>query len=150
MLNASKLKTFLLAAQTALPVIKKTIPVVSDDDVANFTRDIKTSDNEVVLVGVLPSYGLDFQNEDNYKHRNRMMLFVVKKFDIKKGNEAFLDVYDETGAVVLKLEEWLFAESEKFPCSPIFKDIDFRTFTPDPVRDYHGFFGYMINFELNN
>ena len=150
MLNATKLREFLAAAKTALPEIKQTIPVISDDDVANFTRDIKTSDNEVVLVGVLPSYGLDFRDRDNYYHKNRMMLFVVKKFDIKKGNDAFLDIYDETGAIVLKLEEWLFAEAEKFPCNPIFKQIDFRTFSPDPVRDYHGFFGYMINFDLNN
>lgn len=150
MLNATKLREFLDAAKTAIPEIKQTIPVISDDDVALRTRDIKTSDNEVVLVGVLPSYGLNFRDSDNYYHNNKMMLFLVKKFDTRKGYDAFLNIYDETGPLVLKLEEWLFAEAEKFPCNPIFKQIDFRTFTPDPVRDYHGFYGYMINFDLNN
>ena len=150
MLNASKLKNFLVAAQGAIPAIKQTIRVVSDDDVANFTRDILTSDEEVVLIGILPSFGLNFKNEDNYNHSNKLMLFIVKKFDINEGNDAFLDIYDETSAIVLEFQKWLFEESREFPCPPLFKDIRFQTFDADPVRDYHGFFGYMVQFELNN
>ena len=148
MLNASKIKEFQEQAQAAIPTIQQNFTVVSDDDMALFTREVKSSDNQVVLVGVLPSYGLKFNDKDNYQHSNKMMFFVVKKFDIKKSNEEFLAVYDQTAAVVLKLEKWLFQESEKFPCNPLFKEIDFRSFSPDPVRDYHGFNGYMINFEL--
>lgn len=137
-------------AKTAIPSICHAIRVVSDDDVADFTRDILASDDEVVLFGVLPSFGLDFKNEDNYNHSNKLMLFLVKKFDKKEGNDAFLDIYDQIGEVVLEFEEWMFKESQKFPKPPLFKDIKFRTFNADPVRDYHGFFGYMMQFELNN
>ena len=150
MLNASKLKSFVEAAQAAIPAIKQSFRVVSDDDVAKFTRDVKTSDDEVVIIGILPSFGLNYKNEDNYNHSNNLMIFLVKKFDINEGNDAFLDCYDETGAVVLGFENWLFKESQKFPCPDLFKEIKFQSFNADPVRDYHGFFGWMIQFELNN
>ena len=150
MLNASKLKDFLDAAQAAIPAVKQTIRVVSDKDVSDFTGDILTSDEEVVLIGILPSFGLNFKDKDNYNHNNKLMIFIVKKFDITEGNDAFLDIYDETSAIVLEFQKWLFQESSKFPCPPLFKDIRFQTLDADPVRDYFGFFGYMIQFELNN
>lgn len=134
--------------QVEMPEFKISKTVVSDDDVAKFTRDIKTSDNELVLVGVLPSMSLDFSNTDQYRHENRMQLFIVKKFDTKDGEDAFLELYDETAATVLKFQKWLIEEHQKFKCNPIFKEIDFRTFKADPVRNYHDLYGYMINFNL--
>ena len=77
-----------------------------------------------------------------------MFFFLLKKMDTRAGNEEFLSLFDETGAAVLDLEKWMFKESEKFPCPALFKEIDFRTFSADPVRDYYNLCGYMINFDL--
>ena len=148
MLSASKLRDFLEAAEAGIPAIKKTIRVVSDDDVSNFSKDVKSSDPGVILVGILPSFGLSFNNEDNYRHQNKMMFFILKKMNIRNGNEDFLQLFDETGDVVMAFEKWMFTESQRFPCSALFKEIDFRSFNADPVRDYYSLCGYMINFDL--
>ena len=148
MLSASKLKEFLEAAKAGVPDIKNTIPVVSDDDVANFTKEVKSSDPGVVIVGVLPSFGLDFQNIDNYRHANKMIFFLLKKMDPKAGNEGFLELFDTTGAAVMEFEKWLFKTSQIFPCPGLFKEIEFRSFHADPVRDYYNLCGYMISFDL--
>ena len=136
------------AAKGGVPAIKNTFRVVGDADVAKFAGDIKSSEPGVVLVGILPSFGLSFSNTDNYRHNNKMMFFVVKKMDAKGGNEGFLDLFDETGEAVMEFEKWLFEQSQKFPCPAIFKDIDFRSLNADPVRDYYNLCGYMITFDL--
>lgn len=146
MLNASKLKSFLQDALVAVPEIKKYFPVVSDEDMASETRDVSTNDG-IFLVGVLPSFGPVAKNEDNWKYNNRLILFFVKKFSPR--DEDLMDVYDETGAVVLKFHGWLLKEYSAFPKKCIFKDIDFSSFNADPVRDYNNSFGYMVTFELN-
>lgn len=148
MLSASDLKNFQEAAKQAISEITRNITVVSDNDVANFTRDIKSRDNELVLVGVLPSMQLNYRDEDDHIDNNKMLLFLVRKFDLRESNEDFLAVYDETGAAVKKMVDWLIKENQRFNCSSIFRQIDFRTFSADPVRDYHNLFGYMISFDL--
>lgn len=148
MLSASKLKEFLEAAKTEIPVVKSTFRVVGDDDVSNFSKDVKSSDPGVVLVGILPSFGLNFQNLDNYGHDNKMMFFILKKMDTRGGNEGFLSLFDETGDAVMDFEKWLFERSQKFPCPAIFKEIDFRSFHADPVRDYYSLCGYVVSFDL--
>ncbi len=146
MLNASKLKTFLQDALVAVPDIKKFYRVVSDEDMASETRDVSINDG-IFLVGVLPSFGIKAKNEDNWKHNNRLQLFFVKKFSSR--DEDLMDLYDETGAVVLKFQAWLLKEHSTFPKKCIFKDIDFSSFNADPVRDYNSSNGYMVTFELN-
>ena len=148
MLSASKLKDFLDLAKTKVPAIKQVIRVVSDDDVSKHTSNIKSSDPGVVLIGILPSFGLELKNKDNYRHNNKMMFFIVDKRDARGGEEEFFSIYDETAAVVMDFEKWMFAESEKFPCPAIFKEIEFATFNADPVRDYYNLCGYMITFDL--
>lgn len=150
MLNAAELKNFLEQANAAVDLIEDTRVLVSDTDVTLFTRDILISEGKTILMGVLPSYGLAYRDVDNYRHNNKLLLFIVKKFDLKEGYEAFLDIYTQTAPVVLKFEAWLFKKSREFPREPFFKAIQFSTFSADPVRDYHGFFGYMIQFDLNN
>ena len=79
-----------------------------------------------------------------------MQLFIVKKYDTKSGQAELMQLFDDVAAVVLKFQAWMFAQSEIFPCQPIFKDIHFATFVADPVSNYFGFCGYMINFDLKN
>lgn len=146
MLNASKLRNFLDAAQAAVPVITKNIPVLNDEDVSKDTREISANDG-LILIGVLPSFKLDYKNEDNYKHNNMLMVFIVKKYDTKSGKDAMWELFDEAGAAVLKFEEYLFKEKSSFPCR---KEIKLETLNADPVRDYFGLFGYMMQFELKN
>jgi len=148
MLNASKLKSFLELALANVPEIKQSFRVIQDEDVAKFTRAVTSSGGNIVIVGVLPSMGLDFQNLDNFRHNNKMQLFILQKYDTTSGEEALMQLFDDIAAVVLKFEAWMFLESDKFPCPPIFKEIKFETFTADPVSNYFGFCGYMIQFQL--
>lgn len=150
MLNASKLKIFLEAAKAGVPEIKELFRVIQDEDVAKFATGVTSADGNIVLIGVLPSFNLDFKNIDNHSHKNKMQFFIVKKYDSKSGQEELMQLFDDTAAVVLKFEAWMFLESEKFPCPAIFKDIHFATFNADPVSNYFGFCGYMINFDLKN
>ena len=148
MLSASKLKDFLNAAKAGIPAVRETFRVVGDADVADFAADVNSSDPGVILVGTLPSFALMFKDLDNYRHGNKMMFFILKKMDARGGNEAFLKLFDDTGAVVMDFEKWLFKQSQQFPCPAIFKDIDFRSFSADPVRDYYNLCGYVISFDL--
>jgi hypothetical protein len=148
MLNASKLKSFLELAKQNVPELKQTFRVIQDEDVANFTREVTSSGGNIVLIGVLPSVALDFKNLDNFRHRNKMQFFILKKYDVKGSEEDLMQLFDDTAAVVLKFEAWMFLESDKFPCPPIFKSIKFETFSADPVSNYFGFCGYMIQFDL--
>lgn len=148
MITEEKLDKIHSLAKAGIPEIniKHTFTLVSDDDVALFTQDVGIE--ELCLFGVLPSFGLDYRNNDDFKHKNKMIFFLVKKFDIKEGYEAFRALYNETAGYVLKFEKWIFKENEKFQGDCLFKDIDFRTFDADPVRDYKGFYGYMMHFNL--
>ena len=149
MLTVKKLKDFQSYAQESLPQLELLKTFADDDDVVEFTRDIKSSDGKQALFGVLPSFNLDFKDEDNFRFKNKLILFVVKKFDIKEGYDAFLDVFQETGETLYELIHWMFEEQSKgINCNPIFKEIDLKSIDGDPVRDYHNFYGYMIHFNI--
>jgi len=146
MITEAKLDKIQGLAKANNPAIKHNITLVSDDDVAVFTRDIGA--DELALFGVLPSFGLDFADIDNFKHKNKMIFFLVFKFDINEGYDAYRKIYNDTAVHVLKFQDWLMEESEKFQGDCLFKEIDFRTLDADPVRNYNGFYGYMIHFSL--
>lgn len=150
MLNATKLKDFLEGAQAAIPVIKSNYRVIQDEDVSKFASEVSSADANIVIIGVLPSFAIDIVNKDNYSQRNKMQVFLVQKHDIKGGQEKLMKLYDDTGEAVIKLQAWMLAESDKFPCKELFKDIYFETFNADPIGNYFGFCGYMVQFDLKN
>ncbi|TQI72287.1 hypothetical protein JM79_3245 [Gramella sp. Hel_I_59] len=146
MITEAKLSRIQEMAKADNPEIKHNITLVTDEDVAIFTRDMPG--DELVLFGVLPSFGLDFKNLDEFKHKNKMIFFLMYKHDINEGYDAYRKLYNDTAAHVLRFEKWLFEQSEKFQGDCLFKDIDFRTFDADPVSNYKGFYGYMMHFDL--
>lgn len=150
MLNATELNNVITAASAAIAMIENPITVISDDDVAKYISDLSSTDEKISIIGVLPSFSISGPDEDNYKHNNQLMIFLVKKHDTKSGQAEFLKVYDTAGAALLKFQEWLFEKRDEFPCQQFFKDLDLNSIHADPVRDYHGLYGYMIQFEVNN
>lgn len=150
MLNATELNNIITAAAAELEMLENPITVISDEDVSKHIRNLSSTDQKISIIGVLPSFSLEAQDEDNFEHNNPLMIFLVKKHDINSGQDKFLKVYDDAGAAVLAFQEWIFKKRDQFPCPEFFKDIDLNSLHGDPVRDYHGLYGYMLQFEVNN
>ncbi|MUP44907.1 hypothetical protein E0K83_03995 [Gramella sp. BOM4] len=146
MITEAKLDKIQTMAKAAIPEILHAITLVSDEDVPVFTRDM--AGGELALFGVLPSFGMDYNTADNFKDKNKMIFFLVYKFDINEGYDAYRAVYNDIGKYVIRFRDWLIEEHVKFQGDCLFKDIDFRTFDADPVRNYKGFYGYMVHFNL--
>lgn len=148
MLNATNLNNLLTALQTAIPEIDNIFAVVSDDDVANYAREI--GEAEINLIGVLPSFTMNGRDEDALRHNNRMLLFVVIKQALREGESGFLSLFDTSGAVTIKILSQLKVFKTQFPQDCLYKDINLTGIVVDPVREYHNMSGYMIDFDLLN
>ncbi len=150
MINATQLKEILEDAKGNIPAIAKTYPVISSEGFQKHTRDIKFTPNQVQLIGVLPGFGLEFPDRDNYGHSNRLMFFIVRKQSERESEEEFLKLFDDAAAVLLDFEKWLFKKHDEFPRKSLYKKIDFRSFKADPVENYYGMYGYVCHFDLKN
>lgn len=149
MLKANNLKTLCDEIQAQIPTIGKNLVLVSDDDVANHTRELNVSDDNLILIGVLPGFTLKGIDEDSMRYNNRVLFFIVKKQDIKAGEAAFLELFDDTGEVVKKFVEYAMAQYRRFP-KCLWQHLDLKTLTVEPIRDYHNLSGYMIDVNLIN
>ncbi|MFD2824811.1 hypothetical protein ACFS5M_14100 [Lacinutrix iliipiscaria] len=72
------------------------------------------SDNNLLLVGIMPDFGGKGLNADEFKLTNITQLMVLKKTTFSEINhEEFLDIFEETYLVIEKILEYILNSSRE-------------------------------------
>ena len=146
MLLISDLELFADEFKTAIPEITKVQLVGDDSHLAKFTGELKHSDNEVVLLPIIPSHDLSAKDEDNVKVGDNLYFLVLQKYDSKAGYQHEIDVLKATQAVAKKFIERLVGLSNGELNTCIDYDVDINSMRIDPVINQSQTHGYSISF----
>lgn len=99
MLRVNRLREFVVEVKTAIPAIKYTQVIITNDEFVKFLEERRGSDN-TMLFAVIPEHGISGQ-EDRTKYENYLQFFFIDKSaekDLK--HDAKLDIYDKIQGIV--------------------------------------------------
>ena len=99
MLRVNRLREFVVEVKTAIPAIKYTQVIITNDEFVKFLEERNTSEN-TLLFAVIPEHGVTGQ-EDKTKYENYLQFFFIDKSaekDLK--HDAKLDLYNKIQNIV--------------------------------------------------
>ncbi|NQY30914.1 MAG: hypothetical protein HRT69_15780 [Flavobacteriaceae bacterium] len=146
MLLIPELQLFANEFQTAIPEIKRVQLVGDDSHLSKFTGEMKHSDNEVVLLPVIPSHNLSAKDEDNAKMGDNLWFLILKKYDSKGGYQHEIDTLAVTQVVAKKFVDRLKGLSDGSIKTCIDFEIDLNSVRVDPELNQSQTHGYSISF----
>lgn len=127
-----ELRELLIEIKTTIASINKSIPVVDDSMLANSINKLEKSDN-MILVGVLPSYGSDGQNVDNVRTTVVTQLMVLEKCDYSDLTEdEFWELYERTYQTMQSVKDMIVQKVSE-DCPSYLINIDVNSLDIDPV-----------------
>ena len=94
MLRVNRLREFVVEVKAAIPSIKYTQVITTNDEFTKFLEEIKTSYN-TMLFAVIPEHGISGQ-EDRAKTENYLQFFIIDKAAEKNmKHDEKLDLYNK-------------------------------------------------------
>ena len=148
MLNITKFKDYLSECKQEIPYFGKSILVMDDDDFKDYTRNISSKKDKVVLIGVLIDAGGSGYNEDAVKALNRLSFFAVQKYDSKASADENLLVYEVTQHAIKSLFDKFLKDSKVFDRRCLATDFDFNRWNITPVKNFHQTNGWELSINL--
>jgi len=147
MLTINRLREFLIEAKTAIPEIKYTQAIITNEEFVKFLKERKTADN-TMLFGVIPEHGL-VGSEDKSKYANYLQFFLIDKSATKDlKHDAKLDLYNKVQLTTKQFVDYILEQKSDEDSCGIFQY--FNESSADIKVFWDGFEcrGYEILFEL--
>jgi hypothetical protein len=126
-----ELKELLSEIKSGIPEIKRTISLIDDSDLSDFTENLVSS--EMALIGVIPSYG----------HRGKIgayrtvpvfQLDIIEKTDYSAiDNDQYVQLYERTLKIMFQVRDFLLEKVEE-GCYPMLSNIDVTSLEIDPIK----------------
>ncbi|MHA7822469.1 hypothetical protein ACVVIH_06875 [Chryseobacterium arthrosphaerae] len=139
-----ELKEMLSEIKSENSEINRCITLVDDSDLADFMSDVSPSNN-MLLVGVIPSYGHK-GNISSFKMLPVFQLQVLEKTDYSAlNNDAFVLLFERTLIVAEKVRDFVFDKIED-GCYPMLSGLSLGNIEIDPVRAKTSCNGWSIDF----
>lgn len=127
-----ELREMLVELKAKTPGINKILPVVDDSMLANKVGNLTKSDN-MILVGVLPSYGSNGQNVDNVRTVPITQLMILEKCDYSGLTEdKFWELYERTYQTMQSIKDEI-VQMVSEDCPGYLVNIDVNSMNIDPV-----------------
>lgn len=106
MLTVNRLREYTAEMQAAIPEINKAHVVVTSDEVTKFLKDMKKSEN-FLLLAILPNHEV-VGSEDSAKINNVLGFYVFEKTDHSEHNhDGYLDSFVNTQEAAKKIVDKL-------------------------------------------
>lgn len=146
-MSPQQLNTLLTEIKAKVAAINSAWMVIDDSQLVKTLAE-KYSEDNMFLVGVLPSYGTNGSNADSYRNTTRSMLFVLEKTDYSDNDqEQFIELFERTfQAAKLIREEILNLATES--CSGFLRHIAVDSIQILPEWKKADCNGWSINFEI--
>ena len=142
-----ELRELLIEIKTVIASINKTIPVIDDSMLTNKISKLEKDDN-MLLVGVLPSYGSDGQNVDNIRTTTVTQLMVLEKCDYSDLTEdEFWELYERTYQTMQTVKELIVLKVSN-NCPTYLANIDVNSMDIDPVWAKAECCGWSMDLEI--
>lgn len=146
MLTITELEQFANEFKAAIPEITQVQLVGDESHLSKFTGSLKHSDNEVVLLPVIPSHDINAKDEDNVIGIDNLWFLILKKYDSKAGYEHTIDVIKQTQLVTSKIIERLKGLANGSLGTCIDFKLDLNSLRVDPELSISQTHGYSIYF----
>ena len=129
--------------------IKHFIMVLDDSQIVNEMKDVG-EDQNLILVGFIPSHKSDGTDVDNVQNRDYMLWMILNKVDRRSGQAEFLASFKRCQSAALLIQKQMLADKPFFDANEctMMRQLDVPTISIDPVWALAGCDGYEINYQL--
>jgi hypothetical protein len=133
---------------TEIPDLKKFILVLDDSHIVKELKDVNEDDN-LILIGFIPSHKSEGTNQDNVQNRDFSLWMVLNKIDRNDGQEAFIASFKRTQLAAAAIEKQMLIDKPNFggQCS-LMRQLQVASIEINPVWALAGCDGYEINYQL--
>lgn len=127
--------------------IKTIIPVIDDSQLVNSLEKRRKDDN-LLLVGVLPSHGTTGSNTDNVRQTTVGQLMILEKTDYSAlTSDEFWLLFERCYQAAKKMREILIRKATE-DCLPYLTMLDVNSMNIDPVWKKGECNGYSFDFDI--
>lgn len=149
MIDLLELEQYLDEIKEAVPAIKTTYLVIDDSQIIEIVKDIRESDN-LILLGIVPSHSVSGSNVDNLRSKDIMAFLVVKKADRKiKHSDFIANLYSCQQAIRAVELKMLSDMANDDNCGSLMRQLEVTSIDINPIYYLAGTDGYEINFYLH-
>ena len=140
-------RELLAEIKAEIPEINTTIPVIDDSQLVSNLEKRKKSDN-LLLVGVLPSYGSEGNNTDHVRQTTMCQLMILEKTDYSNLTaDEFWLLFERCYQAIKKVREIIVRKAGE-ECLPYLVNIDVNGLGIDPVWKKAECNGYSFDFDI--
>lgn len=149
MILISKVQEYGENLLTKIDDLKKFIMVLDDSQLVSEMSDI-SEDQNLILVGFIPSHKSEGGNVDDVQNRDFMLWMVLNKVDRQQGQEAFIASFKKCQLAAKEVEKQMLADKPNLGNSPctLMRQLQIPSISIDPVWALAGCDGYEINYQL--
>lgn len=149
MLKITQVLDFLDKIKIAIPEIKYTQPIITNDEFVKFLKERESSDN-TMLFAVIPDHNL-FGREDETKFRNTLEFYLLDKSTEKDlDQEDKLALYAKIQIITEKFTKYILNEKSETGACGMFGQMLEETLDIKVFYDGLECRGYEIYFETNS
>lgn len=146
-MSPNELRELLAEMKAEVPEINSAWGVIDDTHLGK-TLESKSKDDNIFLVGVLPSYGSEGTSADNVKQNTACQFLILEKTSYSElTSDQFWEVFEKTYQAVEKIKKIILRKASE-ECLPYLYNIDVNSINIDPVRHKAECNGYSIDFEI--
>lgn len=152
MLRVNRLREFVVEVKTAIPTIKYTQVIITNDEFVKFLEERKTSDS-IMLFAVIPEHGVMGQ-EDRTKYENYLQFFFIEKQAEKNlKHDEKLDLYNRVQETVKSFIDLILeaksGDSDVFESCNMLDELNEESIEIKTFWDGVQCRGYEVLFDLN-
>ncbi|WP_049037518.1 hypothetical protein [Elizabethkingia anophelis] len=146
-MSPNELRELLAEMKAEVTEINSAWGVIDDTHLGN-TLESKSKDDNIFLVGVLPSYGSEGTSADNVKQNTACQFLILEKTSYSELTpDQFWEVFEKTYQAIEKIKGIILRKASE-ECLPYLYNIDVNSINIDPVRHKAECNGYSIDFEI--
>lgn len=147
MITIEKIEQYGNKLKDTITDIRHFIMVVDDSQLVNEVKDI-TDDQNLILVGFIPSHKSDGSSVDDAQNRDFTLWMILNKVD-RRNQQEFIQSFKRCQAAALEIEKQMLADKPSFgnQCT-MMRQLEVKSILIEPVWAFAGCDGYEINFEM--
>ena len=132
-----------------IDTINKNWMVIDENHVVKDLSEISTDEN-ILLIGLMPNYGTDAENSDNVLDKSFSQFLILEKTDYSELNrQQFLDIFQRTFLVAKEIKDRLIEYSADKQCEfPYLMQLDINSLKMEPIYKLAQCNGWALEFDL--
>ena len=148
MVDLLQLQQYLDDVKAAVPAIKTTYLVIDDSQIVEIMKDIRESDN-LILLALVPSHAVTGNDADALRSKDIMAFLVLKKAERKIRHSEFINNLHSCQQAIKEVQLKMLNDMGDDENCIFLRQLEPASVTIDPVWSLAGTDGYEMNFYLH-